>query len=329
MIPLSKKIFKGSLKLIGPLLFIFFVIKVVDPRQAVGLLQKVRIDILLLSLLFIPVSNAVISFRWWIVSKQFGLGTSLNELFQIYYISWFLSILPLIGISPLARLVYLKEKGKTTSTSLLSITVDKIFDIIGLLIFGLFGLIYFPQKLIQDFHLWFFVVILLFIVLFFCLFRRKLWNTFLEFIKQYAGKKFRRFGESLETDMALFRSQFDFVFFIKVLAVSIIIGLLRAALLYTLALSLNIHVGFVFLIACRALIGIVNIIPISISGLGTRDAILLLAFPLVGVPQEAAVALGFLAFLWALCSKFSGVFFWLKHPLPFSSIMAMKEKLST
>jgi hypothetical protein len=69
------------------------------------------------------------------------------------------------------------------------------------------------------------------------------------------------------------------------------------------------------------------VIPVSISGLGTRDAILLFALPLAGVSKEAAIALGFLAFLWTIGSKFSGVIFWFKHPLPTSSIRSIKEKL--
>nr|MBC8392281.1 flippase-like domain-containing protein [Deltaproteobacteria bacterium] len=107
------------------------------------------------------------------------------------------------------------------------------------------------------------------------------------------------------------------------------IGLLRSLVLYILAISLNIYVSFGLIVACRALIGIANVIPVTISGLGTRDAILLLTLPLAGISKEAALALGLIAFLWTIGSKFSGVLFWLQRPLPAGSIMAIKEKLFT
>ena len=131
-------------------------------------------------------------------------------------------------------------------------------------------------------------------------------------------------GRNLEADLAGFWAGFNLQFLGLIIGISIAIGLLRSLVLYLLAISLNIYVDFGLIVACRALIGIVNVIPISISGLGTRDAILLLTLPLSGVPKEAAIALGFAAFLWTLCSKFSGIVFWLKHPLPSDSIRAMK-----
>jgi uncharacterized membrane protein YbhN (UPF0104 family) len=110
--------------------------------------------------------------------------------------------------------------------------------------------------------------------------------------------------------------------------ISISLGILRAIILYLLALTLKIHVSFGLIVACRALIGIVNIIPITINGLGTRDAVLLLALPLSGVSKEAAIALSCLMFLWLIFSKFFGIFFWLKRPLPLGIFMSIKEKLT-
>ena len=110
------------------------------------------------------------------------------------------------------------------------------------------------------------------------------------------------------------------------IGISIAIGVLRGLVLYVLAVALHISVGFGFLIASRAIIGLVNVIPVTISGLGTRDAVLLLMLPLAGATKEAAVALGVAAFLWTIGSKFSGVFFWLMRPLP-SKSLRNKESL--
>ena len=114
-----------------------------------------------------------------------------------------------------------------------------------------------------------------------------------------------------------------------ILGISIAIGLLRAFVLYVLAVSLHISASFGIIIACRAIIGLVNVIPITISGLGTRDAVLLLMLPLAGATREGAIALGLAAFLWTIGSKFSGVFFWLNCPLPLKSFRNIKERLTS
>ena len=92
-------------------------------------------------------------------------------------------------------------------------------------------------------------------------------------------------GDNLEADLAGFWSGFNLQFCGLILGISIAIGLLRSLVLYLLAISLNIYVDFGLIVACRALIGIVNVIPISISGLGTRDAILLLALLIAQDPH--------------------------------------------
>jgi hypothetical protein len=176
-------------------------------------------------------------------------------------------------------------------------------------------------------HLWVFYGGLIVTALAVALFWKKIWQTLKKLLSRFTSKRLHQIGRNIETKLAKFWSNFDITFFALILVVSIVIGLLRSLVLFLLAISLNMSVGFGFIIACRALIGVTNMIPISISGLGTRDAVLLLTLPLAGVTKEGAIALGFLAFLWTIFYKFSGVIFWLKRPLPSDSILAIKEKL--
>jgi hypothetical protein len=48
---------------------------------------------------------------------------------------------------------------------------------------------------------------------------------------------------------------------------------------------------------------------------------------LSGVSKEYALALGFVAFLWTLCSKFTGIIFWFKRPLPLNRFKISKNKV--
>jgi len=319
---------KGLLKLLGPIFFIFLILRVVDPKATVNIIKTIKPELAIASLLLFVVVNAILALRWWVICQRLEMGVAFKELFQVYYISWFLSIIPLAAISPISKLIYLKDEGKPTDITAVSITLDKLFDIIGLMFFSLFGIVYFPQSFFKDLHLWVYFAGMAFLVLVILVFGSRIWKILKELLRRYSSQKLQKLGSGLELYLTKFWSEFDMKLFSLLLGISITIGLLRSLILYLLAISLNIHVSFGLIIACRALFGIVNIVPISVSGLGTRDAILLPALSLSGVSKEFALALGFVAFLWALISKISGIIFWVKRPLPLSRFKTTKEKLT-
>jgi uncharacterized protein (TIRG00374 family) len=322
----SKPKWKGLLKFLGPIFFTFIIIRVVDFEAAAGLFKEIKLGLALSTILLTPLIIVILTARWWFICQRLGAATNVTKLFQINYVSWFLSILPMVGVSPLAKYIYLKENGEPAGKTAISITLDKIFDVIGQIFFGFFGVMYFPEILFIDMRRWIFFALGGIIIGAVLVFWRKLWMVTGGVLKRYASKKVQKIGVNLENELSAFWSGFNLNFILKIIVISVILGFLRSTVLYLLAISLNITVNFIFIIACRALIGIVNAIPVSINGLGTRDAILLVALPLVGVSKEAAIALGFVAFLWTIGSKSSGVIFWLKHPLPTSEIFSIKDK---
>jgi uncharacterized protein (TIRG00374 family) len=323
----SKPKWKGLFKFLGPIFFIFIIIRVVDPKAAIAFIKEINSGFVITSVLLTPFIIGIQTTRWWLICQRLGIASNVTRLFQINYISWFLSVVPLVGVSPLAKIVYLREDGRPAGKTAVSVTLDKLCDVLGQVFFSFFALIYFPEIFLKDMHRWILFAagcITIFAVL---IFWSKFWTKVKEALKRYTGKRIQRIGENLENELSEFWTQFDLNFLIKILAISIALGLVRSLILYLLAMSLSITVSFILIIACRALIGVVNAIPVSINGLGTRDAILLFALPLAGVSKEAAIALGFVAFLWTIGSKFSGVIFWFRHPLPTGGIRSIKEKL--
>jgi uncharacterized protein (TIRG00374 family) len=254
------------------------------------------------------------------------MAVQYSSVFSIYHISWFLSLIPLAAISPIAKLAYFKDAGKPVSRTAVSITLDKLFDVLGLMLFSLFGIVYFPGSLFKDLHLWVYFGGITCLALIILVFGGRLWNVLIGALKQYSNKKIQKLGENLEAELSHFWSGVDTHFFLLIFCISILIGLLRSLVLYLLALALDIDVGFGLIVACRALFGVINIIPISLSGLGTREAVLLPALSLAGISKELALALGFMAFLLTLCSKFTGILFWLQRPLPLNVIRSIREK---
>lgn len=251
----------------------------------------------------------------------------MGKLYQINYISWFMGNLPPGGIALLSKIIYLKEDGKPIGTTFISIFLEKMLDTAGLMILGIYALIYFPKELVAEEKLWVvfgIIGIAIFIIL---AFKEKFKDAYKKWFNKKLLMKIKFDADGLEEALKLFWSGFQIKLFSIIIALSICIYLLMSLALYVLAIALGIKLSFGFTVACLALIGIANILPITVNGLGTRDAILLFALPLAGFSKEAAIALGFTAFLWSAAFKFSGVIFWLKNPLPTKAILSLKKKL--
>ena len=317
---------KKLLKLIGPLLFVFFFIRVVDPNKTADLLKNINPILVFLSLLFFPLLMVLRSLRWWLIGRQIELEIPLKRLFQINYIAWFLGNIPVGGISAVSKFFYLKDEGITASRAFISLTLDKLFDIGGLVLLGFYALYYLPTSLAAAKIPWIFIIAAALFLITGLAFSKKIWLGSKQFLGKYLNKKLQRIGSNLENDLKLFWSTSGLSFFVKTMALSVGIGIIRSLAMYIIAHAIGISVSFAFMIACTGLIGLANIIPISIHGLGIRDAIFLLTLPLIGYSREAALALGFAVFLWTILFKLSGIYYWLKSPLPLKGLAAIKGR---
>lgn len=322
-----KRILLKAVKFLGPILFLFFLFRIVDPWKTLQLLKNIEPQQAVISLLFFPVLMAGRTLRWWLIYLPLDPEVSFRKLYQINYLSWFLGAVPLAGVAAVAKLLYLKEEGHSASRVLISFTLDKLFDILGLILFGVFAFLYFPRGLLSATHLWILYGACLLCLSVGVLMRSRLARMGWGLLNRYLSKRFQPFKERLAADFQALWPRMTTALVFAVIGISIGICMLRALVLFLVAGALSIHAPFLFIVGCRALIGLTNIIPISMSGLGTRDAALLLTFSLVGLPREAALALGFAMFLWTILFKASGIFFLLKRPLPLHSSRTMWENI--
>ena len=317
---------KNLLKLIGPFLFIILLIRVIDPREAASYLKALDPKSALISILFFPIIMYTMTLRWWIICQRINLKVPLNKLFNINYVSWFISNLPISGITFILKIIYLKEEEVPAGRSFISVALEKLFDVIGLLIFGLYPFFYFPKNIMNSKML---MIILGLIALGFCmgiLFKNKTIEVIVSVLRYRLIKQGQNATDSFESDLKKYWSKFDVRTFFIIIVISICIGFLNSLVLYILARALEIQISFGLAVGCAALISIANIFPITLNGLGTRDAVLVLTFSWMGYPGEAALALGCVAFFWMVLFKFSGVFFWIRRPLPYKTLLSLKEK---
>ncbi len=95
---------------------------------------------------------------------------------------------------------------------------------------------------------------------------------------------------------------------------------------FLIAKSLAIPIDFLNVTLCMAIANVVALIPISVTGIGTRELALISLFSILNLSKESAVALSVLfLFLSNISSGFIGFLCWMIKPI---SLAKAKEPAS-
>ena len=184
---------------------------------------------------------------------------------------------------------YMLGKMKySLSSSIVSAVLDRIVDIFFLLGFGLFGFFYFYKEFQIDVVLLVIVVGGIAAVSALLLNRRvrlKITTFIRKKIKDDDGDVIQSLKE-IKKDKMLVLS-----------ALSILAWVLYFCEIFLFSESLSIDVDVIFLVSAISASTIISILPISILGMGTRDATLIFLFSMKGIATEKTLALSFLILL--------------------------------
>jgi len=97
---------------------------------------------------------------------------------------------------------------------------------------------------------------------------------------------------------------------------SVVIWLIQILEVQIFALTLGIHIDYLYMLAVLSIVVIIELIPVSVSGIGTRDAFLVFSLGLIGVSPELAIALSIIYLVLGYwINAVMGLFLWLKDPV--------------
>lgn len=245
-------------------------------------------QIITVSFLF-PLYVALKILRWWSILYVLGIKYKRKEIIKTYLSSMFLGIVTPGKIGDFAKVIYLKNDcsvsiGRGSS----SVLIDRLLDLGFLLITGIVGILVFSIN--EDvLKIFLFLMILIFII--FILFT---WEQFIIWMSLILPKQIRAKSHNFLKDFNRgFRDILTTRFLIPIL-ISTIIFFVFYVQCYFLAIGLNIHIEFVKLCTYIAVMTIITLVPISISGIGPRDVVLIYFFSLEGLSKETAIAYSFM-----------------------------------
>jgi hypothetical protein len=230
------------------------------------------------------------SYRWRYLLFLQGYRLSLRRAFQYYLSSIFLGVITPGRLGEFAKVYYLMTEKRAGGgvAALSSVIIDRLMDLYLLLITSLIGFIVLPALNKFEWLGWggILVSITLPVILKRMINYPYFWNKV---------KKIFETKNLIELKSDNINSIIRLVSFHKSLLWAGVMTVLSYALFffqcYLIAISLCIPISYFLMIPVMALTNIASLIPISISGVGTRDSALIFILGQQGISLESSLAL--------------------------------------
>lgn len=301
-------------RLLGIVLFAFILYNI-DISEVLTMIKIVQLEYVLFAMLLSVLVVIIKTIRWKYLLRMQEIQYGMKRALVAYFSSIFLASVTPGRIGDLTKTFYLTWDNKANyGKSLSSIIVDKIFDLLFLVLFVLGGTLFFTIPTSIKIAVILFSLSLLTVST--LIMKKNFISTqFLRFVRVLSPKHEKRLRmatddfydgidslNSLNLLLPALLSLFAyFVFFFQC---------------YFISLALDISIPFFYLAFSISIANIIALIPVSVSGIGTRDAALILFFSFIGLSKEVAVSFSFLFLFSSLLLKdLIGGIVWIKEPV--------------
>ena len=295
------KIKKWYMGIIG-IILLAYILSSIDIRQLFQTLLQINLAIFAIAVLLEIVSIIIKGIKYVFVVKAHNESISLSNSIKYTRIGFFLSMVTPGKIGELARAFYINKKIHSLGKSLSTVVVDRAIDLVILLSTGFAAAVF--LSLTIETNILPIEAIAIVIVLFILL-------AVLASRKNLAKKLLKPIFKAIIPEKMKHKTRIGFNDFYaavgkavknkKELTIAVFCGIMiwivTVFALWFYLLSLNIFtVPFYFIIILLPAIITIELLPISFSGIGTRDAVCILLLGIFGVTAPEAVAFSVLLF---------------------------------
>jgi len=315
---------------------LFLLIWWINPTKLIDVLEKANIIIIIIAVILTLPQIIIKSYRWQIMLRSQNIQYSLWNATLAYYGSLFIGLLTPGRFGEFIKASHVSlDCNVSSGKALSSVLADRLFDLYILILFGCITLVSFSD--LNDIYmagLVLFMVICLTVG--FVLFISDSGFSWLNKLFVYAIRQgilkdtwLERFLGS-ESWLVKMRAGFRLLSATTLLICSLLTLLTYGIFFfqcYLLALALGMRVTFVTVMSAVSLGSLVTLLPVSISGLGTREASIVAYLGKVGVPAESALSFSLLVFItfYIVGGLLGAVAWWLK-PVPLKSSLSSNSK---
>ena len=301
---------------LGLVLFIFILLKV-DLGAAWQSAKNIKfIYILIASLATFP-TLIVRTWCWNYILKKQNINYSLKDTFLMYCSGMYLSIPTPGKIGEFAKAFYLEKDGHSFGKSMAGMILERLIDVVLLSSFVFIGSVFFATVYLKQ-AIFLFFGLVIFAIVAIALIKTNAAKWILKkSLSLFAPEKDQN---SLEINLRNFTESLkiygpkEYAFMVFLIAIGWIAYFFQ---MYILALGIGIHIGPLYLSLAVTIAGLITLIPVSISGIGTRDAVLIVLLAPLAIQKEQAILFSMLILLMILVSAVIGLVCWVIKPIRF------------
>jgi len=291
---------KKFVVLFGLIIFVF-ILSSINLESVLEILSLIRLDFFIISFLLLFVILLLKGVKWKLILKSQNTEINLLNSVKYFLIGFFFSSFTPGRIGDITRATYL-ARSSSLALALSSVVLDRVIDIVLLVIFASLASIafFFTYNLtVLPFEILILTGILIFAMIF-LLFKEKYLRIILRpafnlLVPENFKKKIKiGFSDFFLSVKLVLKNKFEFLLAI---VIGIVVWIISIVFTYYLALSINLNIPFEFMFLLYPIITLGDILPISVSGLGTREAIIIFLFSFISFTPEHAVSFSILLFL--------------------------------
>jgi hypothetical protein len=285
---------KRYLPVIGLALFIYLIIRL----DITKILQEVKN----LNLAYLPLIFAVAlvylvfqTLKWFIIARKQKIGLNFKDALKINIISDFYGFVTPGRLGSVIRAEYLRKHGDT-GKGLSNFAIDKVLDLGSLFILAIgFGFFFYGKIISAEY---FYLISLFFaaLVFFSFLFYKKkssrlILKLFYRFVPEKRKEGAKNAFNSFYEDMPSLR------FLLFAFMINLATWIINYTIVYSIGLALGVNIPFIYFLAILPVSTLVAQLPITISGLGTRELTMISLFGLFGVEAAKVFSMSILSLL--------------------------------
>ncbi|MDD5729593.1 MAG: lysylphosphatidylglycerol synthase transmembrane domain-containing protein [Candidatus Omnitrophica bacterium] len=305
-----KKTFSIIFRISISFVLLIFLFNQVDIKRLFSIMKSADLNILLLGFCIFSLNYIFCFLRWEMLLKAVKVFLPFKRVVKSYSGGIFFSLfLPSTIGGDFVRTVDLAVHTKKPSQIMATVILDRLSGFIGLVTVALLAL-YFGRSFITDKSVItaMGIITLILVAILLVLFNDFLYWRINYFLKSYkkasnnnkAGliHRIRELLKETHSEIHHFRNNKKII--LMNLGLSFIIQVISPLTFYFISLSLGIKLNVLYFFVFLTIIGAITLLPISIGGLGLRDAATIFFFAKVGVAKDMAFAMSLLNFIFIL-----------------------------
>jgi hypothetical protein len=287
---------KRYFPIIGIALFIYLLIKL-DVTKVFKEVVNLNLFYLLLAFLLVLVFFTTQTLKWFVIARKQRIKIPFKDAFKINLIGDFYGLVTPSKIGSVMRVDYLRDYGADTGKGLSNFIVDKVLDLTSLFILAIgLGIIFYQNQISLNYFYIIIPIFLAIIVVSLIFYKKESTKPILRFIyRRLIPKRFKEKSKTIFNSFYQDMPSLGFLFFVFLM--NLINWIVDYAGMYFMGRALGINIGFIPFLAILPISTLVAQIPITISGLGTRELTMISLFGLFGVDKVKIFSMSILNIL--------------------------------